>query len=148
MAAAWLLNMGWGGSLEEAPAPEPSLDNTDPVITGGGRVLREGEWPEWWKEWETSQPKEDPPEPKRNVAELLAEAAGALDMPAPKAPEKPAQKPKARKSQTYSYAVEVMPTVEVNYTHTANFDAQGAAEYVIRRQNRRTAALLLLKLLD
>ena len=56
-------------------------DNTDPPITGGGRVLRKGKLPEWWENWEEPQPTESIPTPPVNIAELIALAASALEMP-------------------------------------------------------------------
>ena len=61
---------------------------------GGGRVMRPGQFPEWWKEEEEPQPQEIESE-KPKSKDKLAELAGELSMPKPeKKPKK--KKPKAK----------------------------------------------------
>lgn len=53
---------------------------TEPAITGGARVLRKGEFPKWWEEWEEPQPKKMPP---KSAKERLAETASDLRLRKP-----------------------------------------------------------------
>lgn len=149
--AEWRQQVGWGysGILADAPPVEDDvvLDNSDPAITYGGRVMREGQFPEWWENWEEPQPTEPPPNPIP-LSELLAEAAGALDMPRAKAPAPP--KPKAKPQpvgETHALAASIRRTVSVSATITHQ-DNPLTKDDIVRWQKRHTVALLLLSTLD
>lgn len=149
---------------EEAPVEEPVLDNTDPPITGGARILNKGEFPEWWKKWEEPQP-EEVPLSTRPISELIAEAASELKIKKTKSKPKPRAQlrqeapapaqlrqevPAPRIGVVYQYrlGVEAISSMSVKWEHERNHDIQDALIFLKRRQDRRMAALLLLKLLD
>ncbi len=152
------------------------LNNQDPPITGGGRVLSKGGWPEWWENWEEPEPTEAPP--KRSIAELIAEVAGELDIPRQQLPQptpapvikfpqlrQPAKAPPEPPKPLVVWEQDVRvlarsstavqwDTIAQRLELSAEFDVKqndelgNMANYLKREQDRNLAALLLLRLLD
>ena len=110
--------------------------------------MQKGSFPQWWEEWEEPQPSEAPPEPPRNIAELIAEAAA--DLPLPKAtllplvvqPSVPEPVVLRRSSR-----VRVVPSLQTRAVLHRIAMAE-TVERLARKQRRQTALLLLMRLLD
>lgn len=121
---------GWGPGLGVAPPTPTPADNSDPPITGGGRVMPEGAWPQWWEAWEEPQPTEAPPEFTSSTL-LLAELAAELGMP------------KTAEPRQVWQAI-------ARTRASAPAKAEAIVRRVARKQSKRRqlAALLLLRLLD
>ena len=138
-------------------AVAPPVDNSDPAITGGGRVMRKGQFPEWWEEEEEPQPK---PEPEDTAREKLAEAAAVLPFPksknkVPPPPPKPKKAPpplKPRKLVLRTILAE-SGTLGIGINGPGvNFVCRSVPVDILnmieKEQSRKTAAAMLLMLLD
>lgn len=113
---------------------------------GGGRVMREGQFPEWWKEWEEPQPEVGPPKPttEEKIAELASKSAmpktlrkkatvTPLKKPKPKKPEPPKPEPPPPPPPAPKEVLELKGDIEVLMKR-------------IGRMERKMAAVLLLLL--
>lgn len=107
-------------------APATSADNSDPPITGGGRVLLKGQWPEWWENWEEPQPTEPHPSLKESLAKVWA------GVPLPTA------------AKQYRWAARVELDAEISVELGASADICRK----VRARGRKERRLLLLLLLD
>ena len=116
---------------------------------GGGRVMRKGDFPEWWKEEEEPQPKETA-ETKKSTAEQIAELAETLPIPKPKETKKvvPLRKKTPKKAQPKQQIIEpekeVVPPSIPPEIQALQSDMKEIATKMTRMEKRLAAALLLL----
>ena len=117
--------------------------------TGGGRVMRKGEFPEWWKEEEEPQPQEEKKE-RKSTAERIAEVAETLPIPKPQKSKKvvPIRKKKQQKSEPKQQPVEpkkeVAPPPIAPEIQALQSDMKEMVSKMSRMEKRLAAALLLL----
>ena len=139
--AATITGVGSVAATGGIPGAAPAVDNSDPPITGGGRVMSQGSFPQWWENWEEPQPTEAAPPIPPSFAELIAEAAAELPMPStpPPTPQPVIRRRRSRMRTTP--AVRARGTIQ-------RFTVGEATERLARRQRRQTALLLLMRLLD
>lgn len=142
--AALALTEYGAGISGGAPA---AVDNSDPPITGGGRVMSTGSFPEWWENWEEPQP--PPAALPPQFSALIAEVTGTLSMPKSPAPVPSQTGPTLRivrpegNVTSHRAVIEFIPDPVVLLDRRAS-ELAG----VLKNVDRKLGLLLLSRLLD
>ncbi len=138
-------------TLQEYSATVDGTAYIPPVTRGqgGGRVMRKGEFPEWWREEEEPQPKETE-ELKKSSAEQIAELAETLPIPKRQETKKvvPLRKKTPKKAQPKQETIEpkkeVVPPPIAPEIQALQSDMKEIVNKMSRMEKRLAAALLLL----